>query len=151
MKSASALSTWRVYLQWIGSHFTARAAPREKIVAAMQAIAAHEHALTRLMLEGQTGLSGLLMLDGVTVYGETAHLDSRQAIIAFNLAGVPTAEIMDYLEAYGVRVHNRTNNTYSRHTLAALGINECIRVSLGHYNTPAEVLTFLRLLCDYRR
>jgi selenocysteine lyase/cysteine desulfurase len=138
------------YLDWLGSHFTRSQAPRRRVVAGMRAAGAHERALTAFMLRGDDSLPGLLNLPGAAVYGETANLDRRQAILAFNLDGVPTAELVDYLETRGVRVHNRTSDAYSRHTLAALGTPECIRVSLAHYNSPAEVRTFLKALRDHR-
>jgi cysteine desulfurase / selenocysteine lyase len=139
------------YLQWLGGHFATSMESRDLVLSAMQAIADHEHALMRLMFEGQGATPGLARMPAVTVYGEKKDLTRRQAIFAFNLNDTPAADLVDYFEANGVRVHSRSRDAYSRHTLAALEIPECIRVSLSHYNTPEEVLTFLKLLGDYRR
>ena len=46
------------------------------------------------------------------------------------------------LRENGIIVHNRTSDAYSRHTLKALGIEECVRVSFCHYNTSDEVDVF---------
>lgn len=134
------------YLQWLGSHFSDSRNPREIILAAMRAVESHEHQITELMLHGAEGIPGLCNMKHATVYGAKDDLNKYQAIIAFNLKGIHSADIVDYLEANGVRVHNRTSDAYSRHVLAALGIKECVRVSLGHYNTAEEVLMFLQKL-----
>ena len=138
------------YMQWLGAHFTERGDPRSKVLAAMRAIEAHERELTELMLRGDGKTPGLLSIKGVTVYGETSDLSKRQAILGLNVAGATSAKVVDYLESHGVRTHNRTNDAYSRHVLAALGIPECVRVSLCHYNSRGEVLSFLRLMQHQR-
>ena len=64
----------------------------------------------------------------------------------FNVEGVTSAEVVSALGERGIRVHNRISDAYSRHTLSAMGIEECVRVSLCHYNSLEEVNTFLKLL-----
>ena len=58
-------------------------------------------------------------------------MDSFQAVELYNRAGI--------------RVHNRTRDAYSKHTLDALGINEGVRLSACHYNTPEEMDRFLEV------
>jgi selenocysteine lyase/cysteine desulfurase len=43
----------------------------------------------------------------------------------------------------GVRVHIRKADHYSGNILRPLGREDCVRVSLCHYNTSAEVAQFL--------
>ena len=54
--------------------------------------------------------------------------------------------MVSYLREKGIRVHNRIFDAYSRHTLSALGLEECVRVSLAHYNTREEVDIFLKTM-----
>jgi len=139
------------YFEWLGGRFTDSGDGRARILAAMEAVEAHEAALTGALLRGVDGAPGMLDIDGITVYGETENLDEREAIVAFNVRGVPTAEVVEYFGANGVRVHNRISDAYSRHTLHAVGIEEAVRVSLCHYNTAKEVSVFLRLLDAFAR
>jgi selenocysteine lyase/cysteine desulfurase len=139
------------YLQWLGSHFTDSNDPRTKVVEGMLAIERHELFLLKALLHGTNGTEGMLDIDNVIVYGEKEDLKVREPIVAFNIAGVDTSSTIDYFEENKVRLHNRTCDAYSRHTLMAIGIKECIRVSLCHYNTVDEVETFLKLLKNYAK
>lgn len=138
------------YFQWLGSYFTKNKEPREMILAAMEAIDDHEKQLIKWMLHGTDNAPGLLSIKNITVYGETSDLSKRQAIFAFNVKNVSSADVVDYLELNGIRVHNRTSDAYSRHTLEGLGISECVRVSLCHYNTKQEIERFLELIGGYK-
>ena len=62
------------------------------------------------------------------------------------MEGVAAGDIVRFLEARGVCVHTRTRDAYSRHTLEALDLSECVRVSLCHYNTCEEIAVLLGLL-----
>lgn len=134
------------YLQWLGGHFTERQDGREKVLEGTLAIERHELALTRALLHGTDRARGMLDHEAVTVYGGKDDLSRQECIIAFNVAGKGTVDVVDYFARGGVRLHNRTCNAYSRYTLQAMAIEECVRVSLCHYNTLDEVSTFLKLL-----
>ena len=82
----------------------------------------------------------------VMVYGEISALELREPCITFNVKGMASAAVVSYLDKNGIWAHNRVSDAYSRHTLQALGIEECVRVSLAHYNSPAEVEAFLGAL-----
>ena len=131
------------YLYWLGGHFTKSADRREQVVAAMNAIEQHERALTCQMLRGTSNARGLLDIESVTVYGEVEDLTTRDPCLAINVQGMTTNEFLAYMATKGISVHNRISDAYSKHTLKGLGIEECIRVSMGHYNSPEEVETFL--------
>ena len=68
------------------------------------------------------------------------------AVFAISVPGVSTARLVREFVGRKVIVHDRVSDAYSRHTLEALGLAEVVRVSLAHYNSPAEVDGFLRAL-----
>ena len=134
------------YLCWLGARFTEAAEPRAQLQAAFEAIELHERALISLLLRGGDGVKGLLELPHVRVYGVANDLQARESCVIFNVDAISSGEVMAYLGEQGIRVHNRVSDAYSKHTLQALGIEECVRVSLAHYNTLAEVRAFLQAM-----
>ena len=138
------------YMKWLGSHFTNNSDPRSQVVSGMEAIERHELDLINTLFFGNNDTKGLLDRQEVTIYGEKVNLDKREAIVAFNLGEYPTGDIVDYFETNGIRITNRISNYYSKHTLSELGIEECVRVSLCHYNTIEEINCFLKLLDNYK-
>lgn len=134
------------YMQWLGGKFTDSNDPRARIVEAMRAIEQYEESLIKGLLYGTGEAEGMLNVEGVTVYGETQNLSTREAIIAFNVKGHNTTEVVDHFGQSGIRLHNRISDAYSKHTLWAMGIEECVRVSLCHYNSLEEVNVFLAAL-----
>ena len=85
-------------------------------------------------------------MGGVTVYGEVEDLTVKDPVFLFQLTSRTSEEVVAALDSYGIRVHNRTSDAYSKHTLKALGIKEAVRVSAAHYNSLAEVDMFLKAL-----
>jgi len=112
----------------------------------MNAIESHERALTCRLLQGTESTTGLLDMGHVTVYGEVDDLASREPCVILSIKGMSSGQTVSALAERGIRVHNRVSDAYSRHTLEALGIEECVRVSLAHYNSPGEVDALLRAL-----
>ena len=51
--------------------------------------------------------------------------------------------IVEALRLKGVRVHTRKADHYSGNILDPMGLDSCIRVSMCHYNSEAEVAKFL--------
>jgi selenocysteine lyase/cysteine desulfurase len=139
------------YLAWLGSRFTSDKGKRETIVAAMKGIEEHERALTHRLLHGTEQDPGLLKTPGVTVYPGSVDLPRRQPVVAMNVAGRSSGQVVKILSDRGIRVTSRQSDYYSRHTLQALGIEECVRVSLAHYNTPEEVDVFLKAMSELPR
>ncbi len=133
------------YFDWLGSHFTASADRRARVLAAADAMAAHEKALVGLLIEGNGKRPGLTQNNKVTLVGP-ASLDDRQGIVSFGLSGLSAPELVRAFAARGIRVHARIDDAYSGHILADLGLKDCLRVSLCHYNTPEEVDAFLAAL-----
>jgi selenocysteine lyase/cysteine desulfurase len=137
------------YLCWLGARFTEVSDRREQVVAAMHAIELHERALTCLLLRGRGDAPGLLDMGHVTVHGEVDDLSMKEPCLGFSVDGLPSGKVVAYLAQEGFRVHNRVSDAYSRHTLGALGLDECVRVSLCHYNTPGEVEAFLTAVAGF--
>ncbi|MSU66230.1 MAG: aminotransferase class V-fold PLP-dependent enzyme [Opitutus sp.] len=124
---------------------------RTAIVAAMNAIEAHEAALSHRLLYGDGKLAGLLSHARVVLHGPRHHHQGREAVFAFSVPGVPTGRLVKEFVQRKVIVHDRVSDAYSRHTLEALGVPEVVRVSLAHYNTPAEIDGFLHTLGEILR
>mgnify|MGYP003715297441 FL=1 len=115
---------------------------RARILAAGQAIHDHEQALTRAMLHGTGNLPGLAELPGVEIVGGVDN-PAREGLVSFWREGVPSEEIVAALNAQGIRTHTRKADHYSGNILDPLGQPSCIRVSMCHYNSLAEVAAFL--------
>lgn len=134
------------YLCWLGSHFTSSQEKREKIVAAMKAIETHERALTHRLFHGTDRQAGVLAMKRVGLYGSTDPQVVREPVLALDVQGVSAKQVISHLADRGIRVALRLADYYSGHTLQPFGIEECVRVSLAHYNTPGEVDVFLEAM-----
>lgn len=138
------------YMEWLGSHFTESEDRRARIVAAGEAIHAHEKRLTDAMLHGTGNLPGLAAIEGVSIIGGVEN-PLREGLVSFTLAGRPAPEIVAALNAAGIRTHTRKADHYSGNVLDPLGLEGCVRVSLCHYNTEEEVARFLATMRDISR
>ena len=130
------------YLDWLGARVSEAAAPRARLEAAGRAIRAHEWQLTQAMLHGTAGLPGLADHAGVQVIGGVDN-PAREGLVSFWHEGLSSGEIVARLGEAGIRVHIRKADHYSGTILRPLGREDCVRVSLAHYNTEAEVARFL--------
>jgi selenocysteine lyase/cysteine desulfurase len=133
------------YFEWVGGHFTGSADRRTRVLAAADAMAAHEKALVGLLINGDAHVKGLLAHPGVTLVGPP-DLANRQGIVSFGLKGFTAPELVQQFAAHDIRVHARVDDEYSGHILADLGMKDCLRVSLCHYNSPAEIRAALTAL-----
>ncbi|MEE4187953.1 MAG: aminotransferase class V-fold PLP-dependent enzyme [Roseobacter sp.] len=135
------------YLDWLGSQYSTSIRARDRLEAAGAAIHDHERALTQAMLFGTGNLPGLTELSGVTILGG-ADNPAREGLVCFALDHVPAADIVDSLNAQGVRTHIRKADHYSGNILRPLGLEAAVRVSMCHYNTLEEVATLLVAMKD---
>ena len=129
------------YLEWLGSEVaesTAELSARERIERAAVAIHDQEQDLVDAMMWGTGGLSGLGQLDAVHVIGPTTS-EHRSGMISFTIDGHDSLDVVDQLNADGVRTHARKRDYYSAGVLEPLGLENCVRASASHYNTRAEV------------
>ena len=94
------------------------------------------------MLHGTGNLPGLAEMPGVGVVGGIDN-PAREGLVSFWADGHASAELVRALADQGIRVHTRKADHYSGNVLTPLGKSDCVRVSLCHYNTEAEVAAFL--------
>jgi selenocysteine lyase/cysteine desulfurase len=135
------------YFDWLGSHFTDDTDPRARIVAAGEAIHAHEKMLTDAMLHGTDNLKGLADLDGIRIVGGVENA-RREGLVSLAVADMATPDVVTKLRHSGIRTHTRKADHYSGNILDPMGLDSCVRVSMCHYNTEAEVAQFLQAMRD---
>lgn len=135
------------YFEWLGAQVSSAETPRARIEAAGRAIHAHEAQLTNAMLFGTGNLPGLAELPGIQIIGGPEN-PARAGLVCFAHDKLSAAEIVDLLNAQGVRTHTRKADHYSGNVLDPLGLNAAVRVSTCHYNSEAEVAAFLAAMKD---
>jgi selenocysteine lyase/cysteine desulfurase len=140
--SYATLSDVVSHMDWLGGEVSNEADPRARIEAAGHAIHAHEHALTQAMMFGAGNQKGLTELSGLTILGGQDN-PAREGLVSFYSETVSSADIVAKLDAAGIRVHIRRADHYSGTILRPLGREDCVRVSMCHYNTEQEVAQFL--------
>jgi selenocysteine lyase/cysteine desulfurase len=133
------------YFEWLGSQFTDQTDPRARIVAAGEAIHAHEKQLTDAMIHGTGNLMGLADIPGVTILGGVDN-PRREGLVSITVDGQDAPDVVTRLRERGIRTHTRKADHYSGNILDPLGLPACIRVSMCHYNSEAEVAQFLQAI-----
>jgi selenocysteine lyase/cysteine desulfurase len=133
------------YFDWLGSHFTDSEDRRARILAAGNAISEQEHDLVDLMINGNETQRGLRDMPEVFLIGGYDN-PAREGMVSIIVEGKPCAEVVADLNAKGIRTHVRKADYFSGNILEPLGRPTCIRVSMCHYNTDREVVTFLHEL-----
>ena len=126
------------YLEWLGTEVGASGTSRERLEAAAGAIRGQEQDLVDAMMWGTGGLPGLGQLDRVQVVGPESS-EHRSGMVSFWIDGLDSLDVVDALNADGVRTHARKRDYYSATVLEPLGIENCIRASTSHYNSRPEV------------
>lgn len=135
------------YFDWLGARLTDSEDRRTRILAAGDAILTQETKLTQAMLHGTGNLKGLAEFEGVTILGGVDN-PLREGLVSFALDRIAAPDIVCALRERGVRVHTRKADHYSANILQPLGMEHCVRVSMCHYNTEAEVARFLQAMAD---
>ena len=135
------------YFEWLGSHFTDSDDRRTRIEAAGKAIHAHEKQLTDAMLHGTGNLKGLADFDEVSIIGGIDN-PMREGLVSMNISDMPALDLVEELNKRGIRTHVRKADHYSSNILDPLGLSSCVRVSMCHYNSEAEVARFLEAIRD---
>lgn len=130
------------YFEWLGGEVSGATEPRARIAAAGRAIHDHEAALTQAMLHGTGNLPGLAEMPGVSIVGGIDN-PAREGLVSFYAEGHASPDLVAALADQGIRVHTRKADHYSGNILVPLGQADCVRVSLCHYNSEAEVAAFL--------
>jgi selenocysteine lyase/cysteine desulfurase len=138
------------YFDWLGGRVSDHGDRRARIVAAGEAIHAQEKTLTEALLLGAGNLPGLASYEGVTIIGGIDN-PRREGLVSFAYEGLEAIKIVAALNEAGIRTHVRKADHYSGNILSPLGMESCVRVSLCHYNTEAEVIRFLAAMRDIMR
>jgi cysteine desulfurase/selenocysteine lyase len=93
-------------------------------------------------LYGVGGQDGLAAMSEVTVIGGIDN-PMREGLVSLAVEGMTAVEAVSALREKGIRVHARKNDHYSGNILIPLELDDCVRVSMCHYNTEQEVAQFL--------
>ena len=133
------------YFDWLGAHFTNSDDRRERIVAAGVAIHKHEKDLTDAMIYGIGGQDGLASMSEVLIIGGVEN-PLREGLVSLAVEDISAVDVVSALREKGIRVHARKNDHFSGNVLIPLGMEDCVRVSMCHYNTEEEVAEFLSVM-----
>ena len=133
------------YLDWLGSNFTNSESARERLEASSVAIKSHEQELVNLALQGSENLVGLIKNEQIEIIGDLAST-SREGVVSFYLKNNPSSLIVEKLRKRKIRVHIRKDDHYCGNILRPLNQKDCIRFSICHYNSKAEVIEFLKAI-----
>lgn len=133
------------YFDWLGGQVSDATDRRERIVAAGEAIHAHELALTDAMIHGIGNQKGLADMPGVTIIGGVDN-PKREGLVSMAVEGIAAPDVVTQLRERGIRTHTRKADHYSGNILDPLGMEAAVRVSMCHYNSEAEVAQFLQAI-----
>ncbi|MCY4150940.1 MAG: aminotransferase class V-fold PLP-dependent enzyme [Aestuariivita sp.] len=135
------------YFEWLGGEVSQETDRRLKIEAAGQAIHDYEAHLLRCLIDGSGNLRGLRELSGVTILAGTDN-PNREGLVSIVVEGMDSEKVVHELNAQGIRTHTRKADHYSGNILSPLNLNDCVRISLCHYNTEAEIRRLLAALAE---
>ena len=74
----------------------------------------------------------------------------RVSTICFNVKGVPSSDVVAYLDKHGVCVRGGIHCAILAHTQIGTVETGAVRVSLNAYNTPEEVEKFIQIIGDIK-
>ncbi|MEO0781436.1 MAG: aminotransferase class V-fold PLP-dependent enzyme [Pseudomonadota bacterium] len=140
--SYATMSDVVAYFDWLGGEVSAEEDRRARIEAAGRAIHAYESYLTTAMIHGTGNLPGLADMEHVTILAGQDN-PAREGLVSVVVNGTPSEEVVETLNAQGIRTHTRKADHYSGNVLTPLGLSDCVRISLCHYNTESEVAQLL--------
>ncbi len=118
------------HLAALGPDTVTGASRRERVLASMTAVEAHESALFARLL------GGLDKLDRVTQYGKAAR---RAPTAFFRVADVAPRDVAAHLAARGVNVWDGDNYAYELCIALGLEPDGAVRAGLVHYNDASDV------------
>jgi selenocysteine lyase/cysteine desulfurase len=140
--SYATMSDVIAYFDWLGGEVSQETDRRARIEAAGRAIHAYETHLTNAMINGTGNLPGLRDMAHVGILAG-ADNPAREGLVSITVQGIASEEVVETLNRQGIRTHTRKADHYSGNVLEPLGLPDCIRISLCHYNTEQEVAQLL--------
>lgn len=135
------------YFDWLGGEVSDETDRRKRIEAAGRAIHAYETHLTNAMINGTGNLPGLRDMGHIRIIAGEDN-PAREGLVSIVVDGKASPDVVEVLNQQGIRTHTRKADHYSGNVLTPLGLEDCIRVSLCHYNTEGEVAKLLGALQD---
>lgn len=96
----------------------------------LDAIEAHEQALTRYCMEQ------LQTIDGMKIYGPQSSI-AKDAVVSFNVGNIHHLDLGTLLDRLGIAV--RTGHHCAQPLMERLGIQGLVRASFALYNTKEEI------------
>ena len=135
------------YFEWLGGEISTTTDRRAKIEAAGQAIHDYEGYLLDCLIDGSDNLRGLRELNGVTILAGADNL-YREGLVSIFIEEMESERVVHELNVQGIRTHIRKADHYSGNILSPLNLSDCVRISLCHYNTEAEVRKLLAVLAE---
>ena len=133
------------YFDWLGSEVSDETDRRKRIEAAGRAIHAYETHLTNTMINGTGNLPGLRDMDHVRILAGEDN-PAREGLVSIVVDGMASADVVEHLNQQGIRTHTRKADHYSGNVLDPLGLADCIRISICHYNTEQEIAKMLAVV-----
>lgn len=134
----AAISDVVAYFDWLGGAVSDETDPRKRITAAGKAIHQYELYLTNALINGTGNLPGLRDIENLTILSG-ADNPEREGTVSFVISGIPSPDIVGFLQGRGIRTHTRTADHYSGNILNPLHLPDCVRISMCHYNTKQEI------------
>jgi cysteine desulfurase family protein (TIGR01976 family) len=114
----------------VAGGMAAGATRRERVLASMAAVEAHEAALFARLLDG------LAKLGDVTLYGKAAR---RAPTAFFNVGAVEPAAVAGHLASRGVNAWDGDNYAYELCQVLGLQSEGAVRAGIVHYNDDSDV------------
>ena len=147
------------YLEWLGGKTESQVAERIKsysgrrrlLKAALSWIEDYERTLSLAMLRGSSDVQGLPSIRGVELYGvsDPSKVQHRVPTFSFNLQNADAVDVAKFLwEKHAIALLAENGGGFYSRTLKTFGKSIAVRASPVHFNTVAEVMTFLRAVKD---
>ena len=137
------------YLEWLGRKIENTDSSSVNLYNASKAIAAQETALTKLIINGEDNIKGLKDMEGIEIIGGEKN-PNRKGLVSFRIIGTSSHAIVDFLNDKAIRTHVRKADHYSGNILTPLGWEDCVRVSVCHYNSTKEIKLLLLALNEFQ-
>lgn len=146
----AAISDVVAYFNWLGAEVSDETDPRKRMEAAGSAIHQYELELTAALINGTGNLPGLRDMENLTILSG-ADNPAREGTVSFVVVGIPSSDIVAFLQRQGIRTHTRTADHYSGNILNPLHLPDCVRISMCHYNTMQEVAKALSAMREFMK
>lgn len=133
------------YFEWLGGQVSDHSDRRARFNAAGCAIRDYETHLTNVMINGLGNLPGLRDMEHIEILAG-ADNPAREGLVSITVKGRASEGVVADLNDQGIRTHVRKADHYSGNVLKPLGLSDCIRISMCHYNTEQEIAQLLGAL-----